>query len=262
MVAKKKAKEDEKRLEVREFDPTSMPLSCSWIVTGPPGSGKTSLMENFAYYNRHKYAVARVFVGTDTAYERFCKVFGSLYVSDHWDEVDERKHIIRQITCIRENGKGHPANGAINIIDDVTDDPKIFKTKPMRGLFKLGSQHWAQLLMVGSQYAIDFGPDVRKSVSYVAIGREPEPEERKKLYKNFGGICGSFKLFCDLLDAITGNYTFLIFQKRSQSNELKDNVFWFTTRNDLPETWKFGCREYRRHNRKRFDPQHVEQINI
>jgi hypothetical protein len=218
----------------------------------------TSLMENLAYYRKHVYPTARVFIGTEDGYKRFCKIFHPLYVSNYWDEKEEEKHVLRQRTCEMENGRGYPGNYAVNIIDDVSDDPKIYKTKLMRGLFKLGSQHWAQLLMIGSQYAIDMPPDVRKSVSYVALGREPEMNERKKLYENFGGLAGSFERFCDLMDQITGDYTFLIFKKRSQSNELEECVSWFRTKK-LGD-WKFGCKEYRDHASKRYDPNYVEQI--
>ncbi|HMP28072.1 MAG TPA: Hint domain-containing homing endonuclease [Saprospiraceae bacterium] len=220
----------------------------------------TTFMENMAYYRKHAYPVARIFMGTEDAYKRFCSIFPPLYVSNYWDEDEEQKHVLRQRTCEMENGRGYPGNYAINIIDDVSDDPKVYKTKLMRGLFKLGSQHWAQLLMIGSQYAIDMPPDIRKAVSYVAIGREPEEIEREKLYKNFGGLAGSYGKFCDLMDQLTGDYTFLIFKKRSQSNELEECVFYYKTKK-LGD-WKFGCKEYRAHSDERYDKTYVETINF
>ena len=112
--------------------------------------------------------------------------------------------------------------------------------------------------MVGSQYCVDMPPDIRKSVSYVAIAREPEEAERKKLYENFGGICGSYARFCDLMDQLTGDYTFLILRKRSQSNDLEQCVFWYRTKK-LGD-WTFGAKEYRDWGNERYDPNYVEQI--
>lgn len=218
----------------------------------------TTFMENMAYYRKHVYPTARVFMGTEDGYKRMCKIFHPLYVSNYWDEDEESKHVLRQKTCEMKNGRGYPGNYAVNLIDDVSDDPKIYKTKLMRGLFKLGSQHYAQLLMIGSQYAIDMPPDIRKAVSYVAIGREPEEIERKKLYDNFGGLAGSYNKFCDLMDQLTGDYTFLIFKKRSQSNNIEECIFWFKTK-QLGD-WKFGCKEYRAHAEERYDKNYVEQI--
>jgi hypothetical protein len=256
-MSNKKSKELVK-VKISEFRPEDMPLSCTWIIIGPPGSGKTSLMETLTYYRKHLYPVARVFIGTETGYKRMCRVFHPLFVSNYWDEKDEERHVMRQRTCVMENGKEYAGNNAINIIDDVSDDPKIYKTKLMNGLFKLGSQHWAQLLMIGSQYAIDMPPPIRKSVSYVALGREPELVERKKLYDNFGGLAGSFDRFCDLMDQITGDYTFLIFKKRTQSNDLSECVFYYQSKQI--GDWKFGCKEYRDWGTSRYDTNYVEQI--
>lgn len=218
----------------------------------------TSLIEDFCYFLKHRYPVARVFMGTEGAYRRFSDIMHPLFVSNYYDEQEEKNHILRQRKCKMENPEGYPGNYAINILDDVSDDPKIYKTKVMRGLFKLGSQHWNQLLMVGSQYAIDLPPDVRKSVSYVAIFREPEESERKKLYINLGGSCGKYETFCELMDQLTGDFTCLIIKKRSQSNRIEDNVFWFRTQklND----WKFGCGEYKEWGKNRYNPKYQEEF--
>lgn len=218
----------------------------------------TSLIENLCYYHKHKYPVARMFIGTESGYQKFSDIFHPLYVSNYYDEEQEISHIKRQRTCVMENSKGYTGNYAINILDDVSDDPKIYKTKVMKGIFKLGSQHWEQLFLLGSQYAIDMPPDIRKATSYVAIFREPEELERKKLYQNFGGLAGSYQNFCDLMDQITGNHTCLIFKKRSQSNKLEDCIFYFQTK--ILGKWKFGCNEYRQWGDSRYNVNYVEKI--
>ena len=220
----------------------------------------TSGIETICYRLKHRYPVARIFIGTEGGYRKFCRIFHPLYVSNYYDESESKRHILRQRTCEMENGEGYPGNYSYLIYDDVSDDPTIFNSKIFKGLFKLGSQHWNQLCQVGLQYAIDMTPPVRKCVSYVAIGREPEIEERKKLYRNFGGLAGSFQNFCDLMDQITGDYTFLVFKKRSQSNQMEDNIFWLRTENLPP--WTFGCKEYREWAKKRYDPNYVEQYRI
>lgn len=220
----------------------------------------TTFIENMMYILKDRYPVATAFIGTEGAYERFSQILHPLYVRSKYDEDEEKSHILRQKTCALENGGKHPANYAINVLDDVSDDPKIYRTNVMRGLFKLGSQHWHQLLFVGSQYAIDMPPDVRKSVSYVAIFMEPEDQERKKLYNNFGGLAGSYENFCDLMDQITGDYTCLIFKKRTQTQSLEDNIFWFRGQN-LP-MWKFGCKEYRKWAEERYDKEYIEDPQV
>lgn len=247
-------------VEIHEFRIEDIPLSCTWIMIGAPGSGKTTLMENLCYYLKHRYPVARAFIGTEGGYKQMCRIFHPLFVSNYYSEDEERQHVLRQKTCGMENPSKYPGNYAINIIDDASDDPKVYKSKVIRGFFKLGSQHWSQLGMIGSQYAIDMPPDVRKAVSYVAIFREPEEIERKKLYTNFGGMAGSYDNFCDLMDQLTGDYTCLIFKKRSQSNNISDNVFWYKTK--VLDDWKFGCKEYRKWGEERYNKDYVEYIDV
>jgi len=216
----------------------------------------TTFLENLAYYHRHRYPVAKLFMGTPTGYSRMSEIFHPLYVYNKYDEAEENRLIDRQKALTTE---GHPCPYALNFIDDVSDDPKIFKTTTFRGLFKMGSQHWAQLTAVGIQYAIDLPPDVRKSVSYVAIFREPEEVERQKLYKNFGGIAGSYADFCDLMDQLTGNFTCLIFVKRSQDNNRQKCIFYYQTKK-LKDNWKFGCKEYRKWANDRYNINYREDI--
>ncbi len=103
-------------------------------------------------------------------------------------------------------------------------------------------------------------PDIRKSVSYVAIFREPEELERKKLYQNFGGLAGSYDNFCQLMDKLTGDYTCIIFKKRSQSNEMRDCIFWYRTK--LLDEWSFGCEEYKQWAERRYNKNYVETIDF
>lgn len=245
---------------LHEFNPEDTPLSCTWIVVGNPGSGKSTFMENMCYFLKHRYPVGRVFIGTEDGYKKMSSIFHPLYVSNYYSEDELKSHVKRQKTCSLENEKGYEGNYSITIIDDASDDPKVYKTKVVRGLFKLGSQWWNQLMMIGSQYAIDMPPDIRKSVSYVAIFYEPEEPERKKLYNNFGGLAGSYENFCELMDQVTGDYTCLIFKKRTQSQNMEDNIFWFKTTPLQP--WKFGCKEYREWAKNRYNQNFIEEVTV
>lgn len=209
----------------------------------------TTFIENLCYDLKHIYPVARIFIGNPGGHKRFGNIFGGLYVNDEYNEDEEKMHIDRQKKCIEENGSTYVGNYAINILDDISDDPKIFKSKNFRGLLKIGSQHWAQLCMIGSQYAIDMPPDLRSAVSFVAIFFQPEKKELKKLYENFGGLAGTFEEFCDLMEQVTGDHRCLIFRKRADSYNREKNIFWYRT--TPRKEWEFGCKEYRSWNKKR-----------
>ena len=245
------------KIKINEFRIESIPDSSTWIIIGAPSSGKTTLIENLIYYNRHRFPVAKIMNGNEDANAKFGKTFGQLFVTNKYDPDELKSAIGRQKRVISEK---HPYPGCVNVIDDCGDDPKIFRTPHMRGLFKLGSQWWHFLTVIGTQYAMDFPPDIRRATSYVALFREPDPIARDTLYKNFGGICGSRAKFDALMDQLTGDYTCMIIQKRNQSNKLEDCVFYYKTQ-VLPQ-WTFGCDEFRKWTEQRFNKSYREAFDI
>lgn len=258
IYTKSSTKIEVKKLEKGEYFGFQIDGNGRFLLGDYTVTHNTTLMENMCYYLKHVYPVARAFIGTDSGYKKFSDIFHPLFVSNYYDENEEKDHILRQRKCELENGQGYQGNYAINIIDDASDDTSIYRNKVFGGLFKLGSQHWSQLFMLGMQYCIDMPPGIRKSVSYVAIFFEPEDNERKKLYNNFGGLAGTFQNFCKLMDELTGDYTCLVFKKRTQSHEKEENIFFYKT--SQLKNWKFGCKEYREWGDKRYNTKYVEQV--
>jgi hypothetical protein len=255
-----KPAETDEIVELNEFEIEKIPLSCTWIVIAPPGSGKTSFEENLCYYNRHRYPVGRFILGSETSYVEWQQHFPALFISNSYKDQEVKYHIVRQKHCKLEK---NPASAAVLIIDDVGEESKVFKTKAARALYKNGSQHYEQLLVWGNQNAMDFPGDVRNNASYIAIGRNMDNNELEKIFDQFGGIFGTLKIFKEYMRQITGEYTFLIIKKRSQSNNIKDNVFWYTVEDPKKHgKWKFGCQEYWAWHESRMDPNYQETIEF
>jgi hypothetical protein len=256
---------EEEVYNTREWEIDNIPLSCSIVMIGAPQSGKGTLMEDILYFNRHRIPVCRAFSGSETQYKRLKAVTHPLYCSNYYDSTEEKQYIVRQRTLALEEGaESNQFNNSINIIDDVGDDPKVFDTQELRGLFKIGTQHWNHILVVANQYAIDFPPAIRKSITYACLFNEPSPTEREKLFKNFGGICGvgkeGFERFNKLMDQLTGDYTCMVIG-RSQSSKIEDNIFWFRTK-VLTTNWKFGCAEYQEWANARYNKNYKEQVKM
>jgi hypothetical protein len=114
------------------------------------------------------------------------------------------------------------------------------------------------MAIVGTQYAIDLPPDIRNSVSYVAIFKEPNETNRVKLYKNFGGITGSYQNFCQLMDALTGDFSCMIINRRTVSNNLEDCVFYFKAENFDNKKFTLGCKEFNEWAKARYNANYIE----
>lgn len=247
-------------LRIREYDLETMPLSCTMVFIAPPAYGKTTMIETIMYHSRHLFPTGRAWIGTDSSYKDFCRILGPLYVSNYYDVDEHNRSIMRQNTCINEHGKNHTKALSFNVVDDCSSDPKIFKNKQFRAQFKLGSQHYSCRFCLGMQYCIDMPPDVRQSISLVFIGRINEIPEREKVYKQFCGIVPR-DVFEELMDDVCQDHTFLVINRRGQSNDWRDNVFYLRTE-VLPKDWKFGCKEHWDWNKARYNTSYKEVMDL
>jgi hypothetical protein len=246
--------EKERIVHIREFPIHKIPDSCTFVVIAAPGMGKTRFVEDLCYANKHKYPAVRVWCGTEDTQGRYKRFTKPLYITNEYKTEEHENGVIRQKLCKSEKCK----NGkAIFILDDCNTDRKIFQSPLMKGQFKNGSQWWDCLFILASHYVFDMPPDLRKTVSYVAIFKETSVEERQKLHKNFAIGC-TFPEFCDLMDQITGDYTCIIFDKRSQSNNIEECVYYYKARLHDDIKWSLGCDEYKKWSDDRYNTKYVE----
>lgn len=258
--------EQEQIVNISEMDWRTLPKSAVIIAVGAPESGKTFLFNFLLYALKHIYPVAAITCGTEATQRAFGPTIGDLFVRSDYSKESQELHATRQKLCVQNGIEPY----MIEILDDCSDNTKIYNDPIMISAFKNGRQHLKRLFLIGLQYGIDLKPALRKCVSYAILFREPEEPERKKLYENFGGICGSQKVFNELMDKFTDKYTCLIFKKGGSSNKLEDCVFWFKApawrwRSDnklhpYPEGWRFGCDEFKKWNDKRYNKSYVEKF--
>lgn len=210
-------------------------------------TGKSVLLKSLLYAKKHIFPVGMVFSGTEDSNRAFAQHFPETFVYEELD-IDRIDSFIRRQKIARQ----HLENPwATLIIDDCTDDPKILNHKIFKGLFKNG-RHWKMLMILSLQYCMDVNKGLRPSIDGVFILREPNLAQRKSLYENYGGIIPDFKMFCDILDQITDDYTALYIHNRSTSNKIEDNIFWYKAV-PCPDNFKFGSKEYWTFHTERFD---------
>jgi predicted NACHT family NTPase len=238
-------------IKIKQFNIQNIEASCSWLIVGPPGSGKTTFIKNLVYYNKHKYPVCKVVCSVPTTYTEYCKIFPELFVHFKFNKKDDENFVNKRqkpLSTSKDMSKY-----CLYILDDIDAEKKEFSTSYFAQLFKQGSRHWNMLTIMSNQYAIEFPPEIRAAATYVAIFRYPSQIEREKLYKNYGGdsIFKNKDTFNLILDQCTGNHCCLIIKQRSDSNNIEDCVFWYQT-GILPE-FKFGCREIWDYNNKKIN---------
>lgn len=218
----------------------------------------TTLLKDIIYTHKHKYPIAKIFSGSEDSNGAYEKIIPKLYITNGYDDDQMKDYILRQKRCKVNGcliGKGFLA------IDDCSDQTGVYKSPTYKGLYKNGSRHWNGIIITGLQYGVDMTTDTRKCASYIAIFFEPDPNEREKLYKHYGGPCGSRADFEFIMDEMvkgddpSDKYTCMIIKRLNRGVTREENVFYYKARASVVnKTFKFGCKEYKDWDKERRDP--------
>ena len=258
-----KSKPDENTLYINELDINTLKPEhandykngSKLVIIGAPGTGKSTIIKSIIYSKKHILAVGQVFSGTEDSNGFFGEFFPDSFIYNGLDASEltpldnfkKRQKIARQYI--------EPTGGyswALNIIDDCTYDTAFLKKPIYKDLLKNG-RHYAMLHILSLQYCLDIKPDIRVNINGVFILRESRLDIRKRLYENYGGCIPSFDMFCQIMDALTTDYTALYINNMSTSNKIEDTVFYYKADpTKIPKDWKFGCKEFWQFHNERY----------
>jgi hypothetical protein len=217
-------------------------------------TGKSTLIKSLLYAKKHIFPVGIAMSGSEDTNHAYKEIMPSAFVFNSYNE-QKITDVIKRQKLAR---KHLPNPWAVMILDDCTDDPRIFNTPLQQAIFKK-SRHWATLYILSLQYAMDVRPVIRTNVDGIFILREPLLKNREALYKNYASIIPDFQTFCMLMDQLTQDYTALYIHGATQTNRWQDCVFYWRAPG-VPKDWKFGCPEYWDFHNARYNPDFIEDL--
>jgi len=210
-------------------------------------TGKTTLITSLLHEKSHIFPVGQVMCGTEDSNGHYGKIFPSTFVYNSLDKTKIEDFVRRQ-----KIAKQHlPNPWSILLLDDCTDDPKIFSDPMFQGIFKNG-RHWKMLFILSLQYGLDIKPVIRTNVDGTFILRESNLRNRRCLWENYAGVFPDFDQFCQVLDQITDDYTALYVHNATTSNKIEDCVFWYKAR-PIPPEFRIGSQDYWEFHTERYD---------
>jgi len=226
------------------------------VVIGGSNTGKTTLILSLLYAKKHIFPVGMVMSGSEDTNHNFRKHLPNTFIYNGYDEKTIERFITRQKLAI-----AHLQNPWSSlVIDDCTDDSKIFKRPIQNILFKRGRQ-LKMWYILSLQYCMDVPPAIRTSIEGTFILRDANLRNRKVLYENYASIIPDFQTFCTIMDQLTNDYTALYVQNNTPTNDWRECVFWYKAK-PVPEDFKFGCPEYYEFHYQRYNSEYVDPIMV
>jgi hypothetical protein len=212
----------------------------------------TTLIASLLYSKKHIIPVGVACSGSEDSNHYYRNIFPSTFVYNEYNEEAITKLIRRQ-----KIAKEHlPNPWAVLLLDDCTDDPKVFNKPLQHALFKKG-RHWNLWYILSLQYAIDVKPVIRVNVDGVFILREMSLRIRRVIWENYASIIPDFTQFCDIMDFITDDYTALYIRNAHTSNKVEDCVFYYKA-TPVPSNFRFGADDVWDFHNARYNEDYVE----
>lgn len=220
------------KLNIKPFDPTTMRATATVQFIGKRGSGKSTLIKDILYHNRHKFRYGMGMSPTDEATNDMGEIIPRSCIYNTFSE----EAIERALEMQRIAVKKHPErnNNMFCAVDDCAYDSKSFRTRAIRESFMNG-RHRKMFFMNSVQYMMDMPANLRGQIDYVFALQDTNHDQKEKLWKYFFGIFPDYKSFNTVFESCTEGYGALVMDTTVRSNKIDDCVFHYQANPNLPK---------------------------
>lgn len=247
-------------INIYEADFQNIKPCASVMVLGKRRSGKTTLSKHITQYLDSKINRFVAFCGNLDAQVEWKSVIPPLFV--HGKNLESLRNIVAQqdemVSCYTEKKQDIPKEVRICIImDDCGCDKDFLKTKVVKDLFSNG-RHYGITIVILCQYIYQIDPEIRTNIDYLAILRQTNVKNIKKIYDEFASFTKNMEELKHILELSTTNYGCCWIDNTAQSSLVQKCIFF--KRNTLMEFKKVGSQKMWEYSEKHHITRDMERM--
>lgn len=211
------------KLQIRQFDVTSLKPYRVIMIIGKRGTGKSFLLRDLLYNMRDMFDFG---AGMSPTVESANSMEEIMPRSSVYQEFNQNA-VCRMISYQKKKAmEKKELKHVFLILDDCMYDRSVLRSTAIRDLFMNG-RHYHITFISAAQYAMDITPDLRTQIDYVFCLKENIMSNRIKLWKFFFGMFDKYADFAKVMDACTQDRMSLVLDNTGQSTNITDCVFWY-----------------------------------
>jgi hypothetical protein len=253
------------KLQLKKFNIHDMAEHCTIAMIAKRGTGKSYLTRELLFHKRHigsAIAISR----TEKLNSFYTEFIPESYIYPEYTSDILNRIFQRQDQLIEDNKERLKKNkklkddSLILIMDDCMSSKGTWLKDPnILELFYNGRHHHVSFILT-MQYAVGIPPDMRSNFDYVFLLAEDTINNRKRLYEHYAGMFPTFDIFQQVFSEITNNYGVMVINKRVQSNNITDKIFWYKAKN-VPH-FKIGNTHFKKFHKEYFDEDWNKKIEV
>lgn len=223
-------------LNLKEWDPSTMPPGAKIVCIGKSGSGKSYLIQDIMFH-KQDVPTGMVISGTEIANGFYSGFMPGKIIHDKYTP-DLIKNFVKRQVQLKNQERLGKSDGrdprAFLILDDCLFDDSWTRDEMIRFLYMNGRHVNSDPFIVSMQYPLGIPPALRTNVDLTFILREPIKKNRMRIWENYAGMFKTFDFFEKVMDMTTSNYECLVINNRTTSNRLEDQIFWYKAKPHPP----------------------------
>ena len=219
------------QFRIREFEPATAKADCVWLLIGARNTGKTVLLQDLLYNQRHNIHFPIAMTATVSTVQLFQRFMPHSLIYDDGYDFGKADNFLK---IAEELVKANKTRHAALITDDVMYAASEILRSKTQSKLHMNGRHYHTAMFNTTQYAMSIPPQIRANCDYVFAMADPVQANRKRLHQQFFGLFATFQEFNRVFSQCTENYGCLVLDRTQSSGKLEDMVKWYKANPDLP----------------------------